>query len=161
MDKSIFKWQTYEYEHVHRTPDWYWALWIISISLAVSAVLFANLLLALFIIIAAYTATIVSKRKPELIEIIINKNGVKIANTLYPYQVLETFWIDENEGDNSSAQNGEAKLIMKSKKMLMPLIIISVQDVNLDWLRNFLGDYLEEVEHRESIFQKFLEYLGF
>ncbi len=95
--KNTIRWQGYEYTHHKKSSDWFWVLGIVALSSAVVAIVFANILFALFILIGAFTLALFATKNPHLIHFEINKRGVAIDNTLYPFTTLESFWIDEDE----------------------------------------------------------------
>jgi len=53
--KFLIEWDAHEYEHRERSPDWFWAVGIISVSVAVAAVIFGNIIFGILVIIAAFT----------------------------------------------------------------------------------------------------------
>ena len=107
----------------------------------------------MFILLGALTLVIYSVRKPNIIGVELGKRGVSVNNTIYPYNTLKSFWVEEDDI--------EPKILMQSEKVLMPYIIIPLSDTDPDIVREFLLNYLEEEEHREPLSQKLMEYLGF
>ncbi|GMQ95364.1 MAG: hypothetical protein BMS9Abin13_477 [Patescibacteria group bacterium] len=146
-------WSAPEYEYKEKSADWYWALSIIALSLTVAVFILGNMLFAVFILISAFTLALYGARKPHILEVKINKRGIRVNNTLYPYTTLKSFWIDD-EGEKS-------QIIIQSEKPLMPYIIVPLGDVSADMVRDTLLEFLEEEEHVEPLSQKLMEYLGF
>ncbi len=152
---NTISWQDYEYDHKEKSSDWFWALGIIALSSAVTAMMFENVLFALLIIIAAFTVALFTSKKPHLIHFEINKRGVSIDTTLYIYKTLEAFYVNEDE-------HGHHYLILKSERLIMPFIIIPLNDsVSTEDVRNFLLTKLNEEELHEPNFYKVLEFFGF
>lgn len=150
----ILRWEAPEYEYVHKTTDWYWAVWIIAISVAVAAVIYNNFFLSIFALIAAATLTMLSTKKPEIIDHEINTHGVRIGSKLFPHNTLESYWIEEYE-------DRPPKLLIKSKKKFMTLIVIPLGSVEPGYVMQALDPHIPEVEIHESIYQRFMEYVGF
>ncbi len=148
-------WKAFEYLHTEKTSDWYWIVGIISVSIAILAVIFNNLIFALLILVSAATLSLFASRPPHLIEISIDAAGVTIGKTRYPYVHLESFWVETNEH--------YPRLLLKSKKVLMPFIVALIEehDVHPDEIRTFLLNHLPEEEHTEPLLEKVLLYLGF
>lgn len=149
-------WMAYEHSHRQRSDDWFWGVGIVAVAIAVLAVYFGNVLFGIFILLAAFTSIMVAHREPEVIPFEINKRGVQAGKILYPFSTIESFWIiDEDE-------SGQDKLIMKSEKTLMPLIIVPLDD-NLDFeeVRDYLLQFLNEEEMDEPLSHKIMEYFGF
>lgn len=146
-------WQAYEYEHIERSPDWFWAVGIISVAIAITAIIFNNVLFAILVLLAAFTLSLYASREPELMDIVLDEKGVHIDKYFYPYAHLESFWIDES---------GKAsKILLKSQKLIMPYIVVPIDEIDPEKVRTFLRFELPEVPHSEPALQKMLEYLGF
>ncbi|MCC7004828.1 hypothetical protein IT397_02840 [Candidatus Nomurabacteria bacterium] len=152
MEQKI-SWQDFEHRHSEKGNDWYWAVGIISTSIIIMSVILKNYLFAVLVFFAIISAFIQANKKPRLFNFEINKKGVVVGNTLYPYDNLEGFCIPEEE-------DGKI-LLIKSKKMIVPLIMIPISNVNHEQIKNFLSEKIVEEELHESFFQKVAEYFGF
>lgn len=147
-------WQTFEYEHRERSPDWFWAVGIITIALSVTAIILNNVLFAFVVILSGFVLSLYAARPPKEIDVVIDEKGVRIEQIFYPFYTLESFWIDD--------ESEQAKILIKSQRLLMPYIVIPIaEEVDLKRLQNHLHKYLPEVFHSESVFHRLMEYLGF
>lgn len=148
-------WQTYEYDPKDRSADWFWAVGIITVAVAVTSIILNNVLFAIVIILGGFALSLYASRPPRYIDIVLDEAGIRIDRYYYPYRALESFWVEENET--------KTQILLKSQRLIMPYIIISVdtEEVSADTARRYLSKYLPEVFHSESIFEKFLEKLGF
>src|SRR3989344_4411045 len=45
MDNPALRWSAYEHDHIERGSDWYWALGVVAISIAITAIILHDLLL--------------------------------------------------------------------------------------------------------------------
>jgi len=152
---DIISWQGYEYTHHEKSSDWFWALGIVALSSAVTAIIFKNILFALLILIGAFTVALFAAKKPHLIHFEVTRRGVSIDDVLYPFTTLESFWIDEDE-------HGHLSLILKSQRVVMPYIIIPLSEaIEFEDIRNVLLEKLDEEELNEPISHKILEFFGF
>lgn len=147
------RWHAPEFITYEKGPDWYWAVGVISVTLAVAAIVFGNILFALVILIGAVALSMQASRDPEIREFSIDRQGVQIDDTLYPYSSLVSFWVENNPH--------EQKLLLQSEKVWMPYIVAPIAEVDPEEVRNFLIQYLPEEEHQEPLSQKIMEYLGF
>ncbi|HEY1037633.1 MAG TPA: hypothetical protein VGE62_03550 [Candidatus Paceibacterota bacterium] len=154
--KGPFIWETHEYFFQEKTSDWYWAVGIIAVSIAILSVIFGDALFALLIIVAAFALSLFASRRPEIVRFEVSKKGVMIDRTLYPYATLDSFWVEDNRH-----VNGHSKLIIKSRKAMVPLIAIPLDGTDPDDVRDFLLENLLEDHHPEPLGQKVLEYFGF
>jgi len=151
-DKTI-TWSAQEYEYKEKTTDWYIALGIIAISIATASFLLGNILFAILILLGTFTLAMYSMREPGIMEIELSKRGILVNDSIYPYNTLESFWVEEYDK--------EPKIIIQSEKALMPYIIIPLGDADPDEVREFLFEYIDEEEHHEPLSHKLMEYLGF
>ncbi len=147
-------WHTLEYKKKEKTADWYWAVIIIAISIVVISIIVHNILFAVLVVLAVTTLLIFSNREPMVIEVEINDKGVRVVKELYPFTSLEAFWIDTLDED-------EPKIILRSKKVVMPLIVIPIDEYNHEDIRLVLLNKLEEKELHEPFSQKVMAKLGF
>ncbi|MFQ5661924.1 MAG: hypothetical protein ACE5F2_01590 [Candidatus Paceibacteria bacterium] len=149
------QWQALEHEHIHKSSDWFWALGIIAIAGAVTAIIFNNILFAIVILVGAFTLGVHAVKRPNLVSFQISDRGIIIDNTLHPYSSLESFWVEDESVQTSP------KLLIKSKKLLASHIVIPIEHVSPDDVRGFLLEYLTEEEDSESLAQKIMEFFGF
>lgn len=146
-------WQSSEYFHTEKSTDWYWIVGIVSISLAIIAIIFDNLIFGILIIISTFTLTLLASRKPAVVDVELDNTGVTIGKTKYPYKSLHSFWIE--------SKNFHPRILIKSSKVLMPLLIIFIEEEREEEIKNFLLKNLKEEELSEPLFEKLLIYLGF
>jgi hypothetical protein len=151
MDK--LNWETQEYHYTEKTADWYWIVGIVTITIAIIAIILNNIVFAILILVASFTLTLFASKPPKIMEVEINNLGVNIGRTHYPYGNLESFWVETREH--------VPKVLFKSKKLLMPYIVVFIEDVEPGDVRLFLLNHLAEEEHVEPFLEKLLIYLGF
>lgn len=146
-------WKAEEFEYVEKSTDWYWTVGIISVVLIVGAILLENILFALLIFIATVTLVLHAIKKPDIVTFRLTSKGVYIDTVLFPYQTLDSFWVEHNEH--------EQKILLRSKKALMPYIVIPIEDVHPDEVRAFLLAHLDEEFMEEPFSQEIMKMLGF
>lgn len=148
-------WQAPEYEHREKTSDWFWAIWIISIAIAATSILLGNFLLAILILLSIFSLTMYSVRKPEIIDINVDTMGITVHKTRYPYTSLESFLIE--------TKLGMPKILVKSKKTLVPLIVIPIdtETIRIEEVRDLINDYLPEEDLAEPFLMHIMRFLGF
>ncbi len=156
MPQPPFKieWDAHEYEHKERSQDWFWAVGIISVSVAVASVIFGNIIFGILVIIGAFALSLFAARPPSTLHVVIDEKGVTRGRTRYPYSTLGSFWVDTD--------HSHKKIILRSEKMFMPLIIVPLGDnANVEDLHEKLLTSLKEEFHDLPFVEKVLEYLGF
>ena len=147
------KWNAYEYLYKEKTADWYWIVGIITISIALIAIILNNIIFAVLIIISFFTLSLFASKKPEIIPVEINNSGIIIDRTYYPYANIESFWVETREI--------QPKILLKSKKVFMPFIAVLIEDLPPQQIREVLLQHLPEEEHAEPFLEKLLIYFGF
>jgi hypothetical protein len=152
-EHDVITWDAPEYHHNPKSADWYWSLGIIAVSIAILCILLNNVLFAIFILLSAFTAALYAGREPELHTIELRPRGILVQDKMYTFKELDSFWVEEDEHPQ--------KIILKSKKVFMPYIIIHISHISPDDVRIYLKKHLKEVEHHESAAHKLMEYFGF
>lgn len=156
MAKNSFQieWDAHEYEHKIRSEDWYWAVGIITVAIAISSIIFGNIIFAILIIVSAFALSLFINRAPDTVHVIVDEKGVVRENIRYPYGTIHSFWID--------VEHPHKKILLRSQKKFMPLIIIPLgNNVDPEKLQRTLLRYLPEEHHTLPVTERFLEYLGF
>lgn len=153
--RQPLSWQGHEYVHTEKTPDWYWALGLIAVAGAVASLLFNNVLFAVLILFGAFALALFAAREPKEVTFTLTQRGLRVNDVLYPYQSLESFAVDE------LSKNHIPKLIIESKRMFTPTLIIPLENVEEDHVHDFLLDFLPEEEHVEPVSHRIMEWLGF
>lgn len=148
------EWEAYEYEHKERGSDWFWAVGIISISIAIASGIFGNIIFGILVLLAAFSLALFINRRPDKIKIFANEKGVTKDRTHYPYHSIKSFWID--------IEHSHPKIILRSQKLLMPLIVVPIsEEVDPMELRENLIRFIPEEYHSLPFVERLLEYLGF
>lgn len=153
--RQAISWKGHEYLHFKKTTDWYWALGLIAVAGAMAALVFSNILFAILILVLAFVLAIFAAREPEEVSFTISQRGVRIDDTLHPFQTIEAFGIEEMSPEHIP------QLILKSKKHLVPNIVIPLEHVSANEIHDFLHNYLPEEELVEPLTHKVMEWLGF
>lgn len=153
--KKPIEWTGHEYSHFEKGSDWYWALGLVAVAGAVTAIIFDDILFAILILIAGFVLAIFASRKPNEVTFALTQRGVRIDDTLYPYKTLKSFGIEELTPQHIP------RLIFASKKIFALDIIIPLEHVDANEVHDFLMHFLEEDEHFEPLTHKVMEWLGF
>ena len=147
-------WQIEEYAHREKGADWFWALGVIALAGAAIAVIYHDVLFAIFIVLSAFILGAYAARVPSIIQISISDAGIKVRNYFFPFEKLKSFGIDESELGNT--------LIIESDRALSPVISLPLPlTLDTEGLAALLRTKLPEKPHKEQLSHKLLDHLGF
>lgn len=148
-------WQNYEHVHIEKSVDWFWIMGIIAFGAVVLSLFYKNFLFAIIIILFTIVSFLLANKPPRLLVFEISRKGVRAGNVLYPYSILESFWVEDTEYHD--------KILLKTKKPLSPLIVIPFDSTQIDpeYIRDYLLDYIDEEELEEPFHQIIMERFGF
>lgn len=147
-------WEAPEYIPKKRSSEWYVAVGVVTLAIAVTAILFNNVLFAILVVVGVFGLVLYTARQPDILHIQISARGIAVNHTLYPFGTLDSFWITESEID--------PKILIKSKKTLMPLMALPIaEDIDPDDVADILINFLPEVEQEESLSEHIADRLGF
>ena len=147
------QWQTPEYIYKEKTTDWYWIVGIISVSIAIIAIILNNAIFGILILVSAFSLSLFATRPPKIIQIEIDNFGIKIGETVHPFVDLESFWVE--------TRDVYPRVFFKSKKKIALYTIVLLSDADPNNVRQFLANHLTEIEHSEPFLEKVLFWLGF
>ena len=80
--------------------------------------------------------------------------GLAIGEKLYPYEHLKSFWLDYKPPERK-------ELIVISKKILMPKIVIPLAETDPNPIREFLVKILKEEYQEPSLSEEIARHLRF
>lgn len=153
VSEAVISWSAPSHIYVEKKPDWFWAVGIITLAVAVTSFLFGDFITGIFVIVAALALVIHASKPAHTVSYEINDRGIMFDDTLYPFVTLDSFWIPHDELP--------PKLLVKSRKLFMPLIVIYIDDVDPENVRQVLLRYIAETEHHEPFLKHIMEWLGF
>jgi hypothetical protein len=153
-EETVLRWSAYEHEHFERSSDWYWALGIVAVSIAITSVLLSDLLFGILILVAAATIALLSREAPDIATIELSERGVRINGTLHRYREILAFWVEDEHPDRRPL------LLVDTTKWLSPNLIIPIEHVDPRLVRAFLMEHTEERHMKEPIGHKILEFFG-
>lgn len=151
-NSAPLRWSAYEHEHIERGSDWFWALGIIALSAALTSILFANVLFAILILVAAGTIALIAQHPPQLHEFEITEKGIRTGLMMHPFENVISFWVEEE---------GEPTLLVDTIAFMAPNLVIPLGDTDPEAVRAFLIEHVEEVPMKEPLAHKILEFFGF
>lgn len=148
------EWQAPEYEFRKKTADWFWVAGIITIAFIFSSVVLKNILFAVLVVIGSFSLMLYAARKPKIVSFSVGPKGIQIAERIYYYDDLKSFWINYNPPQTK-------ELIIESKKTFMPHITIMLGDADPVKARDFLLKFLPEQKNEESLITTISRLIGF
>lgn len=82
-------------EPIRRSVDWYWGLGLLAVVGAAAAVFFGNILLAAIFVLGAGSIGVLAARGPREHSVMVDKQGISIDGTRYPYASVYSFWVED------------------------------------------------------------------
>jgi len=152
--KNRLEWSAPEFFYFEKTEIWFIVSGLIALILFISALWTRNILFALLIFLGYFSITIYAIKKPRNIVVNINPQGIKIDNTLYPYDNLKSFWIFYEPPTLK-------EISLLSKKTIMPHIKIPIGEQDPAEVRGILIQYLSEKKQDESLVDNMTRQLRF
>lgn len=150
-----FAWETPEYEFKEKRKDWYWIVGAAAVGLIVLAIVLQNYLFAFLIAIGAFLMIALAAKEPLSLPVEISEHGVKVYQELYSYDSIFNFWITYNK-------NEEPLLLLLTDRRVSPIISLTIDEgVDTMQLREYLLEFIEEQEMKESLTDRIIDKIGF
>lgn len=153
-DHIALRWTAFEHEHIERGADWYWALGIVALSVAVTSMLFHDILFAILVLVAAATIALVSKEPPELATFEVSDKGIRVNGVLHRYHEIIAFWVEDEHHTHRPL------LLVDTTKFLSPNLIIPIEHIDPRVVRAYLKERATERHMHEPVAHKILEFFG-
>lgn len=152
--EETLSWKAPEHPVKDRDANWFITVGVIAFSIALSAIIYGNILFAILIVIAIFTLILFVVKKPRILTFTLTPEALLIDEERYPYASLESFWILYKNGSST-------KLIIQSKKLLVHHLTILIEEIDPEDIKKHLSQYLPEEEVYEPLTQQIMDYLGF
>jgi hypothetical protein len=144
-------WDIFEYPKYERGRMWFLGMGIGGGGLLIYAVLTANFLFALIIIMFALVTYMSSVGEPKKIRFSVTDAGISIGNTFYMYRDINRYWfIYEPPAIRS--------LYLEFKNALRPRVTVDLGDMNPNQVRQVLANFVREDFNEDE--EPLSDYLG-
>lgn len=150
---SEITWTTLEFEEKKKSRDWVWYAGLVTLLVSAFAFYYGNIFFGIFSILAGGVVILYSRRPPRELTAALTEKGVIVNEHLTPFSEIQQFWLDES--------GKQDKLLVLTKSMVLPLMVIPVEGVSAEDIRSFLKEYTKEEFLRESTGNAIFDYLGF
>ena len=147
------EWEAHEHAYKERSPDWFWAVGILAVSIAIVAIILSNVIFGILVLIATFTLMLSINKEPEIVHAAVTETGITKGKVHYPYSSLASYWLD--------SEHPHPKLLLRSKKFFLPLIVVPMGNANAVEIDKALAEFLPEEEQSLPLLEKMLEVLGF
>lgn len=152
-ESQKLRWSAYEHEHIEREKNWFWALGIMAVCVALTSALFGNILFGILILVAAATLGILARTPPPLVEFELSDRGIRVGTTMHRYEEIISFWVEDHNVDPPI-------LLVDTTKWMSPNLVIPIEHTDHKAVRAYLQERAEEVPMKEPVFHKILEFFG-
>jgi len=142
----LMSWQAREYHQYELDPYKMGIVVLVSIALIIYAVVTANYLFALIIIMVMVVLQVFSKKEPTTINVSMNKEGIEVGEKTFTFEDdLKSFCILYNP-PNVKALNFDRQ------QSILPNVVVQLEEENPLKLREMLLRYLPEDMEKEEHF---------
>jgi len=149
MLKEI-RWTAPEFEYYEKSATWYWLSGIVALVIVAAAFLQRNFLFAIFVVLAEVLVIQFGKKQPKEIEYKLDHRQLEIdGKRVYSYETLMGFSMIDGE------------LILRKKSKMSSLIKVLVHERDYDRMKQFLQQFLPEIEYEESLTDHISRWLKF
>jgi hypothetical protein len=144
-------WEVDDSKRYRRGRTWYVVMTLIGLGLLMYAVISANFLFALLILMFALVIYLTSMKGAENIHVSVTIDGIQVENEFIPYREIKRYWFvyDPPEVKN---------LYLDFKSVTKPLMSLPIMDQNPNQIRDLIGQYLPEDFSEDE--EPFMDFLG-
>ena len=139
----IATWETWEFPPSERTTGWYVAAGSLGLAMLLYALMTANFVFALILLMFAVILFMRDLKKPGRVRAYVTTSGVVLNDEFYPYETIKDFSI-------SYAPPDIKYLYVSFQGRLQPTLSIHLDDMNPNTVRQGLLPYVLENLDREG-----------
>ena len=139
----VMNWESWEFPPVQRSTRWYVIAGAVGFGMLVYAILTANFVFALIVLMFAAIMLLKDLKKPARVPVAITSSGVVFNNEFYPYDDIKDFSIVYQPPDVKT-------LYVGFRNRISPLLAISLEDTNPNDVRTALLPFAFENLDREG-----------
>ena len=150
--ENYIEWSAILHDHDHKDADWFWGVGIAGGAVAAIALFAGNPLFALLIVLGTATLFMHAIKIPQTVTIRADQEKITVDDDIFLYEELDSFCLFPNEE--------KPFLLLKSKRMLNPRIIVPVRLQDVQNIRGYLLKHLKEEKLEIPLSYKFLELIG-
>lgn len=148
-------WTVVTHEHKEHTPDWYWALGLLTVVGAGLSIWFGNILLAIILVIGASSIALLKVRGPREHEVRVDARGITLDGTMYPWKSIHSFWVNREEA------RGGPCIYLTTHSLLTPRIAVPLDSLqHAEQVQKYLEQHAEEEEQEPHFGERLAELLG-
>lgn len=148
---EYFFWEVPEYPYYERSGMWYAGMMLAGIGLLIYAVVTANFLFALIIIMFALILYLSTLAEPRKVRFVITDTGVALGNAYYPYKEISRYWFIY---EPPNVRN----LYLDFKSPVKPRMSVDIGDMNPNDIRQVLANFVHEDFTEDE--EPFSDYIG-
>jgi hypothetical protein len=157
---QVISWEVRTHTHQERSNDWFWGLGVAAAVGAALSIFLGNVLLAIILIVGAGSLGILAARGPREHSVRIDARGVSIDGTLYRYDSLRSFWVDEEREGFPEDRRG-AHLYISTTGIIAPHFTLALESgAQAEAVRSFLKKYMQEEEQGPHFGEHVAQMLG-
>lgn len=149
--ESLVSWEVDESKRYDKGLGWYMGAIAVGGGLLIYAVISANFLFALIILMVALVIYMTSLKGPDKVRVSVTEDGVEIGESFYRYRDMNRFWFIYDPPEVKS-------LYLDFKSAMRPRIAVSLEDQNPNDVRAIMSKYLHEDITEDE--EPFADYLG-
>jgi hypothetical protein len=160
--EQTISWSVSTHTHKERSTDWYWAFALITLAGIGVSIFFANYMLAVILFVGMGSISILAVRGPREHSVRIDKRGIAVDGTLYPFRTIQSFWVEiEDAHEDYPDYEPRARLFLTTSGILSPHMTVPLDNAeHARQVREYLRHILKEEEQHPHFAEHVAEILG-
>lgn len=149
MAEKEFSWKAPEFHYYEKGPAWYAGSVFVTGVLALLALWQGNFLFVVFVLIAEFLILFWARRKPRTIVVSLSEEGLALGERdRYPFERLLRFAVVEERGGGAASFR---EVVMETRALFGNSVRFMVPRESVQSVKVFLGRFLPETTHEESL----------
>ncbi len=145
-NKQFLEWEAPEFQHYEKSLGWYAILIVATVLLVGYKIITADYFGATSMLILGALILFFSRRKPALVTVKLDNEGVTLGELYIPYQHFQHFWMVDTPEHKT--------LNLEASTYLKQTIIVELADQDPTTVRRLIARHIPEAEHTTPSFSQ-------
>ena len=151
---DAMEWQALEFQYFSKSKAWFAVLFFIAAAIEIYFIIYGDFFTFATFLLIFFVVFLYAVKKPRLLRLKIDNQGVCIDGKLYAFDEMKSFWLFYDPPETKEI------FFKRSGTMYVDLALpLGNQDPVI--MRNFLKKYLPEVKKEESLFEALMKKIRF
>ena len=151
---NAMEWQAPEFQYFSKSKVWFTVLFFIAAAIEIYFIVYGDFFAFATFLLVFFVVFLYAVKKPRLLRLKIDNQGVYIDGKLYSFDGIKSFWLFYDPPETK-------EIFFKRSGTMYTDLALPLGNQDPVIMRDFLKKYLPEVKKEESLFEALMKKIRF